>query len=65
MKKVKRSAHDLPQLHPNLEEALILTTMIASEEDRLGDGDVTDTEGMEEGVANDSMASTPIILWIG
>ena len=36
-----------------------------SEEDRLGDGDVTDTEGVEEGVANDSIASTPMISGSG
>ena len=33
--------------------------MNSSEDDRFGDRDVTDTEGVEEGLANDSMASTP------
>ena len=32
-----------------------------SEGDRFGDGDVTDAEGIEEGVANNSTVSTPLI----
>ena len=31
-----------------------------SERDRFGDGNVTDTEEMGQGVANDSAASTPV-----
>ena len=42
-----------------------ISSVNPSEEDRLGDGEVTDTEGMEEGVANDSIASTPIISGSG
>ena len=37
-----------------------ISSVHPSEGDRFGDGDVTDTEGMEEGVANDSMSSTAI-----
>ena len=36
-----------------------------SEGDRFGDGDVTDTEEMEEGVANDSMTSNPVVSGLG
>ena len=42
-----------------------ISSVNLSEEDRVGDGDVTDTEGVEEGVANDSIVSTPIISGSG
>ena len=41
------------------------SSLNSSEEDRFGDGDVTDAEEMEEGVANDSMASTPMFSGSG
>ena len=37
-----------------------ISSVKPSEEDRFGDGDVTDTEEMAEGVANDSTTSAPI-----
>ena len=37
----------------------------SSERDRFGDGDVTDTEEMEEGVANEPMTLTPIVSGSG
>ena len=42
----------IPSVHP-------------SEGDRFGDGDVTDTEKMGQGVADDSTASTPIVSGLG
>ena len=42
-----------------------ISSVNPSEGDRFGDGDVNDTEGIEEGVANDSMTSTPINFWFG
>ena len=35
------------------------------ERDRFGDGNVTDPEEIEQGVANDSTASTPIVSGLG
>ena len=32
---------------------------------RFGDGNVTDTEGIDQGVANDSEASTPVASGLG
>ena len=38
-----------------------ISSVNPSQKDRFGDGDVTDTEGIDEEVANDSMASTRIV----
>ena len=42
-----------------------ISSVKTSEGDRFGDGDVTDTEEMEEGAANDSITSTPIVSGSG
>ena len=42
-----------------------ISSVHPSVRDRFGDGDVTDTERMEEGVANDPMHSTPIVSGVG
>ena len=39
--------------------------MHPSEGNRFDDGDVADMEEMEEGVANDSMTSTPMVSGLG
>ena len=49
-------------MDPDKYDRLMGTSSVnPSEGDRFGDGDVTDTEEMAEGVAHDSMTSTPIV----
>ena len=42
-----------------------ISSVNPSEGDRFGDGDVNDMETIEEGVANDSVTSTPIVSGSG
>ena len=42
-----------------------ISSVHSSEKNRIGDGDVTDTEDMGQRNANDSTASTPIVTGLG
>ena len=53
-----------PQIQMNMIVSLEFSVQ-SSETERFGDGNVTDTEGIDQGVANDSGVSTPVASGLG